>query len=293
MTNKFDRFTKEARRVLSLANEEATVLNHSYIGSEHILLGLVRSTGIAAHVLSDFGLGLSKVRKAVENIVGRGTAPPLSRRGLTPRAKRVIELAVDEARRLNHYYIGTEHLLLGLTLEPNGLAAEALTSLDMTLKQVNHCTEQMIATKQEATDTDEASKASYSAPPWRGEEAIHTDEAPKVVGPYSQAVRVGDFVFTAGQIAIDPTINEFIGGEIAQQTWQVLMNLSAVLSAAGSSLNQVVKTTVFLTNMDNYAAMNSVYSNFFTQIKPARSTVVVAQLPLDALVEIECVAVMR
>lgn len=293
MASKFNRFTEDARRVLSFANEEAVVLNHNYIGTEHLLLGLLRSTGIAADVLSDFGLGLSKVRQAVENIVGRSTTAALGRIALTSGTKRVIELAVEQARRLNLYYIGTEHLLLGITLEPNSVAVKVLTSLGITIKKLRRCTEHMIATKQETTNSDEAPKAPYSPTGLRAAEAIHTDEAPKAVGPYSQAVRVGDLVFTAGQIAIDPTTNQFIGGQMAQQTWQVLMNLSVVLSAAGSSLNQVVKTTVFLTNMDNYAAMNSVYSNFFTHTKPARSTVAVAQLPLDALVEIECIAVIR
>ncbi|MGB0384902.1 MAG: RidA family protein [Ardenticatenaceae bacterium] len=122
-------------------------------------------------------------------------------------------------------------------------------------------------------------------------EIIHTDDAPKAVGPYSQAIRLGSLVFTAGQIAIDPTTNKFIGGDITQQTEQVLNNLSAVLDAAGSSLSQVMKTTVFLSDMDNYGPLNGVYAEFFSEAKPARSTVAVAKLPLGALVEIECVAV--
>ena len=121
-------------------------------------------------------------------------------------------------------------------------------------------------------------------------EIIHTDQAPRAVGPYSQAIRLDSLVFTAGQIAIDPTTNKFIDGNIEQQTRQVLNNLSAVLEEAGSSLNQVIKTTVFLSDMDNYAALNGVYTEFFSEAKPARSTVAVAKLPLGALVEIECVA---
>lgn len=121
-------------------------------------------------------------------------------------------------------------------------------------------------------------------------EIIHTDSAPKAVGPYSQAIRVGSFVFTAGQIAINPVTNTFMDGDIRQQAHQVLNNLSAVLNEAGSSIGQVVKTTVFLSDMNNYAALNEVYSQFFSAAKPARSTVAVAKLPLGALVEIECVA---
>lgn len=121
-------------------------------------------------------------------------------------------------------------------------------------------------------------------------EVIHTDQAPKAVGPYSQAIRVGEFVFTAGQIALDPATGQFRGGEVDEQARQVLSNLRAVLEAAGSSLDQVVKTTVFVTTMAHYKAVNEVYAEFFTGTFPARSAVAVAELPLGALVEIECVA---
>src|SRR5206468_10609968 len=117
----FERFTEHARKVLSLAQEEAQRFQHNYIGTEHLLLGLVREgEGVAGKVLTSLGVDLEKVRKAVENIIGRGDRIVLGEIGLTPRAKKVIELAVDEARRLNHDYIGTEHLLLGLIREGNG-----------------------------------------------------------------------------------------------------------------------------------------------------------------------------
>src|SRR5215213_7403388 len=115
MADRFDKFTERARRVLTLAQEEAQRFNHNYIGTEHLLLGLVREgDGVAAKVLANLGVQLPKVRSAVEFIIGRGETMVMGEIGLTPRAKKVIELAVDEARRLNHHYIGTEHLLLGL-----------------------------------------------------------------------------------------------------------------------------------------------------------------------------------
>ncbi len=145
MANKFDRFTKKARRVLSLAQEEAQALNHGYIGTEHLLLGLVREgDGVAARVLKDLGVDLPKVRQAVEDIVGRGKRTTVGRIGLTPRTKRVIELAVDEARRLGHHYIGTEHLLLGLAREGNGIAADVLASLGVSLDAVRRRTLEMM-----------------------------------------------------------------------------------------------------------------------------------------------------
>jgi len=134
MTSRFEKFSERARRVLTMAQEEARLMNHSYIGTEHILLGLVREEeGVAAKVLVNLGVHLSKVRSAVEFISGRGERSPAAETGLTPRAKRVIELAIDEARQMGHNYIGTEHLLLGLLREGEGVAAGVLDSLGVTL----------------------------------------------------------------------------------------------------------------------------------------------------------------
>ncbi len=137
MASRFEKFSERARRVLSLAQEEAQRFNHNYIGTEHILLGLVRETdGVAARVLSSLNVELSKVRSAVEFIIGRGERPSPGDIGLTPRAKKVIELAVDEARRLTHHYIGTEHLLIGIMREGEGVAAGVLESLGVSLDKV-------------------------------------------------------------------------------------------------------------------------------------------------------------
>jgi ATP-dependent Clp protease ATP-binding subunit ClpC len=138
MSNRFDKFTERARKVLALAQEEARRFNHNYIGTEHILLGLVREEeGMAARVLSNLGIGLNKIRAAVEFIIGRGEGSNQGDVGLTPRAKRVIELAVDEARFLGHQYIGTEHILLGLLREGEGVAAGVLESLGVTVERVH------------------------------------------------------------------------------------------------------------------------------------------------------------
>ncbi|MEP6849250.1 MAG: RidA family protein [Acidobacteriota bacterium] len=121
-------------------------------------------------------------------------------------------------------------------------------------------------------------------------ETISTDKAPGAIGPYSQAVKAGGMVFCSGQIPIDPDTGEFVSGGVAEQTRQVLVNLTAVLDAAGSGLGEVVKTTVFLADMVDFTAMNEVYSEFFSENKPARATVQAARLPRDARVEIECIA---
>ena len=134
--DRFDKFTERARKVLSLAQEEAQRLHHNYIGTEHLLLGLVREgEGVAAKVLTSLGVDLEKVRKAIEDIIGRGDRIVLGEIGLTPRAKKVIELAVDEARLLNHHYIGTEHILLGLIREGNGIGAGVLESFELRLQE--------------------------------------------------------------------------------------------------------------------------------------------------------------
>ncbi|HEX2923678.1 MAG TPA: ATP-dependent Clp protease ATP-binding subunit [Chloroflexota bacterium] len=138
-SDRFDKFTERARKVLTLAQEEAQRFNHNYIGTEHLLLGLVREgDGVAAKVLANLGVELTKVRSAVEFIIGRGDRTVTGDIGLTPRAKKVIELAVDEARRLNHHYIGTEHLLLGLVREGEGIAAGVLESLGVSLDKVRN-----------------------------------------------------------------------------------------------------------------------------------------------------------
>ena len=121
-------------------------------------------------------------------------------------------------------------------------------------------------------------------------ERIQTDNAPAAIGPYSQAIKAGGFVFASGQIPIDPQTGQFVSGGIAEQTEQVLKNLSAVLEAAGSSLDLVVKTTVFLADMKEFSGMNEVYATFFSSPPPARATVAAAGLPRDARVEIEAVA---
>ncbi len=122
-------------------------------------------------------------------------------------------------------------------------------------------------------------------------EIISTENAPGAIGPYSQAVKTNGLVFCSGQIPIDVATGEFVSETVAEQTEQVLKNLSAVLEAAGTSLNNVVKTTVFLMDMADFAAMNEVYAKYFSENKPARATVQAAGLPRGARVEIECIAV--
>ena len=121
-------------------------------------------------------------------------------------------------------------------------------------------------------------------------EIVSTEKAPGAIGPYSQAIKTGGMIYCSGQIPIDPVTGEFVSNDIAEQTEQVLKNLAAVLEAGGTNLGNVVKTTVFLADMSDFAAMNEVYGRYFNENKPARATVQAARLPRDAKVEIECIA---
>ncbi len=160
-SDSFEKFTKRARDVLSLAQEEAQQLNHNYMGTEHILLGLVREgDGVGAKALENLGVELAAVRREVLFIIGQGDRIVLGEIGLTPRAKKVLELAVDESRRLNHSFIGTEHLLLGLLREGEGIAAGVLASLGINLGDARREVQRMLS----ARGVVEKSHAEPSAP---------------------------------------------------------------------------------------------------------------------------------
>jgi 2-iminobutanoate/2-iminopropanoate deaminase len=122
-------------------------------------------------------------------------------------------------------------------------------------------------------------------------EVISTSDAPKAIGPYSQGVRADGLVFTAGQVAFDPKTQQIVDGDISAQTERVMQNLSAILTAAGCGMQDVIRSTVFLKNMDDFAAMNAVYTKYFSTAPPARSTVEVSRLPKNALVEIDMIAI--
>ena len=167
--DRFDKFTERARKVLQYAQEESQHLQHPYIGTEHLLLGLIREgEGVAAKVLSNLGVELIKVRSAVEFIISRGDRIVLGEFGLTPRAKKVIELAVDEARRLNHHYIGTEHLLLGLVREGEGIAAGVLESMGVNLERLRGETIRVLnyaSTAKETTPEAEQESSTIASSP--------------------------------------------------------------------------------------------------------------------------------
>ncbi len=197
MGSRFEKFSERARRVLSLAQEEAQRFNHNYIGTEHILLGLVRETeGVAARVLANLGVDLNKVRSAVEFIIGRGEKPAQGEIGLTPRAKKVVELAVDEARRMNHTYIGTEHLLIGLLREGEGVAAGVLESLGVNLDKVRSETHRILSQSAPTTQGSSSGARTSTRTPTLDQlgidltAAAKTDKLDPVIGRNSEIERV-------------------------------------------------------------------------------------------------------
>ena len=195
MNDRLDKFTERAKKVLVYAQDEATRFNHNYIGTEHLLLGLVREgEGIAAQVLTNLGVELNKVRSAVEFIIGRGERMVVGEISLTPRAKRVIELSIEEARRLGHNYIGTEHLLLGLVREGEGIAAGVLESLGVNLEKVRAQVVQVVSQGQ-GERSSEAPKRSTKTPvvDQMGIDltaAARADKLDPVVGRHEEVERV-------------------------------------------------------------------------------------------------------
>ncbi|HEY7126499.1 MAG TPA: Clp protease N-terminal domain-containing protein [Ktedonobacterales bacterium] len=188
----FDKFNEQARQAIALAQEEAQRFNHNYIGTEHLLLGLVRQEGtLATMTLSSLGVELYKVRSAVGFIIGHGDRIVLGEIGLTPRAKKVIELAVDEARRLNHDYIGPEHLLLGLVREGEGIAAGVLESLGVNLEKVRTRVIQLLHNPggpEEALKAFEAERASaFASLPAERQQRLLRHVYPQLFAPPSPA----------------------------------------------------------------------------------------------------------
>ena len=281
--DRFDRFSPGAQRALTLAQDESQRLDHNYIGTEHLLLGLVREgEGVAARVLENMDVELAKVRTAVEFIIGRGDRPVVGEVGLTPRAKRVIELAIDEARRLRHDYIGTEHLLLGLVREGEGIAAGVLESLGVSLDRARR--EVLVALGLRAGDQRAASRS-------RGERTFVSSGSPyeATIG-FSRAVRLGGRVIVSGTAPIWP--DGSCDPDPAVQARRCLEIVLGALEEAGATADDVIRTRIYLTSASDAEAVGRVHGEVFGEVRPASTMVVVAAL-LDPRwkVEIEAEAV--
>ena len=286
----FERFTDRARRVVVLSQEEARLLNHNYVGTEHILLGLIQEReGVAAQALESLKISLEAVRRQVEEIIGQGGRAPSGHIPFTPRAKKILELSLREALQLGHNYIGTEHILLGLLREGEGVAAQVLVKLGAGLPRVREQVIQLL----------EASGGAASST-WGGEpeRTVVMDRVnvssrgplEATVG-YSRAVRVGAHVVVAGTTTLGPGGVEHPGDCYAQAK-VVLQYIEDALNRAGASLNDVVRTRAFLTDMSNAGDYGRAHGEVFADIRPVATLVEVSALVHpDLVVEIEVDAI--
>ena len=291
----FERFTDRARRVVILAQEEARLLNHNYIGTEHILLGLIHEhEGVAAKALESLDISLESVRAQVEEIIGPGGKEPEGHIPFTPRAKKVLELSLRESLQLGHNYIGTEHILLGLIHEGEGVAAQVLVKLGADLARVREQVIQLLAAHEEVSP----SAWSHESEPVVGEPlASRSRVNVSSGGPleatvgYSRAVRVGDHVAVAGTTTLHPDGVDH-PGDCYLQTRAVLQLIEDALHQAGAALTDVVRTRAFLTDISKADDYGRAHGEVFGEIRPAATLVEVSALVHpDLVVEIEVDAI--
>ena len=298
----FERFTDRARRVVILAQEEARLLNHNYIGTEHILLGLIHEhEGVAAKALESLDISLESVRGQVEEIIGQGAKPPDGHIPFTPRAKRVLELSLREALQLGHNYIGTEHVLLGLIREGEGVAAQVLVKLGADLARVREQVVHLLATLGEVSSSASGGESErvVGEPSASRSSVLASRERVNVSsgGPleatvgYSRAVRVGDQVAVAGTTTLNPGGVDH-PGDCYMQTRAVLSLIEDALRQAGASLSDVVRTRAFLTDISKADDYGRAHGEVFGDIRPAATLVEVSALVHpDLVVEIEVDAI--
>ena len=298
----FERFTDRARRVVILAQEEARLLNHNYIGTEHILLGLIHEhEGVAAKALESLDISLESVRGQVEEIIGQGAKPPDGHIPFTPRAKRVLELSLREALQLGHNYIGTEHVLLGLIREGEGVAAQVLVKLGADLARVREQVVHLLATLGEVSSSASGGESErlVGEPSASRSRVLASRERVNISsgGPleatvgYSRAVRVGDQVAVAGTTTLNPGGVDH-PGDCYMQTRAVLSLIEDALRQAGASLSDVVRTRAFLTDISKADDYGRAHGEVFGDIRPAATLVEVSALVHpDLVVEIEVDAI--
>ena len=287
----FERFTDRARRVVVLAQEEARLLNHNYIGTEHILLGLIHEgEGVAAQALESLKISLDSVRKEVESIIGSGSSAPSGHIPFTPRAKKILELSLREALKLKHNYIGTEHILLGLLREGEGVAAQVLVKLGAGLPRVREQVIQLLEASDEATASAWITEPEGTVVVSDRVNVFSRGPLEATVG-YSRAVRVGRHVAVAGTTTLGPDGVEH-PGDCYRQAKVVLKYIEDALDRAGASLNDVVRTRAFLTDMSQAEEYGRAHGEVFGDIRPAATLVEVSALVHpDLVVEIEVDAI--
>ena len=288
----FERFTDRARRVVVLSQEEARLLNHNYIGTEHILLGLIREgEGVAARALESLKISVASVRGQVEEIIGPGGSQPGGHIPFTPRAKKVLELSLREALKLKHDYIGTEHILLGLLREGEGVAAQVLVKLGAGLPRVREQVIQLLEASGEATPAAWVHEPEPAVVELSDRVNVSSRGPLEATVGYSRAVRVGSHVVVAGTTTLGPDGIEHPGDCYAQAKL-VLQYIEDALHRAGASLHDVVRTRAFLTDISMAGDYGRAHGEVFADIRPVATLVEVSALVHpDLVVEIEVDAI--
>ncbi len=330
----WQRFTHRARQSILLAHEEATHVGQHQLGTEHLLLGVIRlGEGLGTEVLRGLDVDLLELRADVRRSVLRNDASAAVQASsdeisFTPEAQHVLQLAYEEARELDHRHIGTEHILLGLAREAHGAASRALHKQKVTADQVRgailarECSDDVAASPEAAViAARELLRRAHAAaadmrthlekaeallgqiadlveePPEKtgsemmDRETLTSDRIPPAVGPYSQAVRAEGMIFCSGVIGLDPETKQLVEDSFEAQVRRVMDNLTMLLEDCDAGLDRVVKTTVFLVDMGQFAAFNAIYAEYFDEAPPARSTIQVAALPLGAQIEVEAISI--
>jgi 2-iminobutanoate/2-iminopropanoate deaminase len=291
------RFSSNAFSAVWRAEQEARRRGSQILGTDHLLLGLLsQRLGAAAQVLARLGLSYEQVDQLTHH-----SGEPLAgdaQLSFSPGAKQVLTGALREAQTINATfgipeYIGTEHLLLGILDDPEGQALRLLAALEVDPQSIRReVTAQLQAAQSSPQVPILAKEDTKSAKPRRRSKprAFNSERLPAPVGPYSHAVRCGDLLFVSGMVPIDPGAGKVIKRGFERQVRQVLDNIAAVLADAGCSLADVVKTTVYVTDLGKFPKLNDIYAEYFAERPPARTTVEVAALPLGVAVEMDVIA---
>ncbi len=288
----WQRFTQTARKAILAAHEEAERVRNELISTEHLLLGLLRQDECGAiDVLESLGVDLEQLAADVRKGIEPGTSEDLAGEvSFTVPVQRALQTSYAEARRLGlddrTQHIGTKHLLIGLALAEGTAAERLLVDAGATPERIRDAPSP--GHEAERTETEQAQAVGSAV---GDRQALSSDRIPPAVGPYSQAVRAGDFIFCSGVIGLSPETGKLVEGEFEVEVRQVLDNLRTLLEDCGSDLDNVVKTTVFLADIEQFAGFNGIYAEYFDDAPPARSTIQVAALPLGARLEVEAIAI--
>lgn len=287
----WQQLTRRARATVRMASEEAARRGESIIDCDHLVLALMRlGDGTALDMLRTLEIDLAQFR---EDLRVHLDGPPEdgerpAELHFTRPAQHALQCAYAETLHRHDEYIGTEHLLIGLLDEGSSAAFRMLSERGLSADRLRYELAVLRPPEQEM----EFDILRYMEDrPMPGKEALSSKRIPPALGPYSQAIRAGDFIFCSGIVGLSPETNELVQESFEAEVRQMLDNLTALLADCGRCLESVVKTTVFLADLEHFAAFNEIYAEYFDDAPPARSTVEVAALPLGARIELEAIAI--